>query len=63
MDIICSRGKSPQDEFPNFILVEFPKFKGPPFIEDHPTWIHTGSIATRICDNHSHNFLLQGTMH
>ena len=67
MDIICSRGKSPQDEFPNFILVEFPKFKGPPFMEDHmdpcacnrPTLglpvlqKKTGSIATRICDNHS----------
>ena len=31
MDIICSRGKSPLDGFPNFILVEFPKFKGPSF--------------------------------
>ena len=46
MDIICSRGKSPQDEFPNFILVEFPKFKGPPFMEDHPTWIH---VPAYVC--------------
>ena len=48
MDIICSRGKSPQDEFPNFILVEFPKFKGPPFMEDHPTWIHVPAIDRRL---------------
>ena len=48
MDIICSRGKSPQDEFPNFILVEFPRFKGPPFMEDHPTWIHVPAIDRRL---------------
>ena len=48
MDIICSRGKSPHDEFPNFILVEFPKCKGPPFMEDHPTWIHVPAIDRRL---------------
>ena len=76
MDIICSRGKSPQDEFPNFILVEFPKFKGPPFMEDHPTWIHVPAIDRRLdcqCCKRRHVPLrtgfvttihrLQGTMH
>ena len=70
MDIICSRGKSPQDEFPNFILVEFPKFKPLAFFHGRPSNMDpcacnrptlglpvlqkkTGSIATRICDNHS----------
>ena len=48
MDIICSRGKSPQDGFPNFIIVEFPKFKGPPFMEDHPTWIPVPAVDRRL---------------
>ena len=48
MDIVYQQGQSPKDALPQYILVDFPKFTGPPFLEDHPTWIPVPPVDRRL---------------
>ena len=49
VDIVYPAGKKPADNvFPDFVLVDFPGYTGPPFIEDHPTHIHLLPIERRL---------------
>jgi hypothetical protein len=49
VDIVYAQGKSPTDGvFPEFIVVNFPQYTGPPWIEDNPTWIPVPAIERRL---------------
>jgi hypothetical protein len=48
IDIPYAEGQSPRDGFPKFVLVDFPKFTGPPYMEDHPTWIPVPAVERRL---------------
>ncbi len=48
-DIVYAEGKAPNDEtFPDFIVVDFPKYKGPPWITENPTWIPICTVERRL---------------
>ena len=48
--ILYKEGKSPRNnEFPEVIMVEFPKYNGPAFNSDFPKWVPIPPIVT-ICD-------------
>ena len=39
-DIIFGKGKSPNtNDMPEYVLVDFPQYKGPVFMKDHPTYV------------------------
>ena len=49
VDIIYPEGKSPVDQvFPQFILVEFPRYTGPSWIEGNPKLIPVTAIQRRL---------------
>ena len=39
VEIIYPNGLKPQDCQPSVVLVDFPKYKGPPFLMNHPTFV------------------------
>ena len=49
VDIVYAEGLSPSDGgFPEFLVVDFPKYTGPPWMEDHPTWIPVCPVERRL---------------
>jgi hypothetical protein len=49
VDIVYPEGLSPSDGgFPEFVVVDFPKYTGPPWMEDHPTWIPVCPVERRL---------------
>ena len=53
-EIIYAKGKSPNSgDMPEFILVDFPNYKGPEFIPNHPTYVpipaHTAECNYHCC--------------
>ena len=48
--IVFERGKSPP-EFPQVIVVEFPKYRGQSWMESHPTWVLIPVNEARCEDN------------
>lgn len=51
VDILFSNGESPNDNnLPSFILVDFPGYTGPPFIETYPTIIPVAPVE--VCCEH-----------
>ena len=54
VDIIYCDGRSPSDSQPDVIMVNFPKYTGPPFIESHPNVVPIIPVERRIdcgCNN------------
>ena len=47
--IVYNKGKKPPT-FPEFIVVDFPKYKGPPMYEEHPTWVPI-TVNTVHCEH------------
>ena len=49
VDIVYPEGRSPADAgFPEFIVVDFPGYTGPPWIQDHPTWVPVSVVDRRL---------------
>ena len=48
IDIVYPENKSPKDSLPEFVMVDFPKYTGPSFLEDHPTWIPVAVVQRRL---------------
>lgn len=47
VDFCYSNGDSPKDGFPEYVLVDFPKYQGPELVQNHPTWIPVPPIERR----------------
>ena len=48
MDIVYSANITPKDGFPEFAMADFPKYCGPPLMDDHPTWIPVPVVEMRL---------------
>ena len=52
VDIVYQKGCSPNtNDLPQYTLVEFPQYKGPPFLENHPKIIPIVPV-THVCKTH-----------
>ena len=47
-DIVYKDGRKPSDGLPDVVLVEFPKYSGPPFLEHHPKIVPIVPVERRI---------------
>ena len=47
--ILYAKGKAPP-AFPEAVVVDFPRYKGPSWIQEHPTWVPIPVNESR-CDN------------
>ena len=47
-DIVFEEGHNPNfGDFPSYVLVDFPQYCGPPFLQEHPTWVPITPVQSK----------------